>query len=426
MKQLSKHSHKMNAFLAVILALSFGVNLSASNKQEKDFAKNGSPNSKLAWVAYQGFNQSLLDSQKYIYKTDTSFPAAVDRFNGAAAIWCQPIYWDMAMNAYRLAKRTHDKKRQAECKELCKKIYEGNKAQYCQFDFEDNNENTGWFIYDDIMWWTISLARGYELFGEKDYLKYSEASFSRVWYGSARVGDTGSYDAEHGGMYWCWYPIRNPRPNRFDDGKMSCINFPTVVAALTLYNNVPSNRTSSTAKCPQFHTKAQYLDMGKEIYDWGEENLFDSQTGRVADSKHGNGTPDWHTHVYNQATFIGASVLLYKATGEKHYLDNAILATNYTIDNMSAKYGVLPFEAGIEQGIYTAIFSEYIAWLIYDCNQKQYLPFIYNTIATGWNNRDKSRNICGGEYHKLLEKGAKIDSYSASGIPALMLQFANR
>ena len=35
-------------------------------------------------------------------------------------------------------------------------------------------------------------------------LKLSEASFKRVWYGSEKVGDTGSYDKENGGMFWQW------------------------------------------------------------------------------------------------------------------------------------------------------------------------------------------------------------------------------
>lgn len=64
------------------------------------------------WEAYEGFNRNYLDSLKYIYKTDTSFPRAVDRGNGAAAIWCQPIYWDMAMNAYRLARSQKDTERE--------------------------------------------------------------------------------------------------------------------------------------------------------------------------------------------------------------------------------------------------------------------------------------------------------------------------
>ena len=267
------------------------------------------------------------------------------------------------------------------------------------------------------------MARAYELFGVDEYLKLSEESFSRVWYGSKKVGDTGSYDKENGGMFWQWQPIHNPKPNRPGDGKMACINFPTVVAALTLYNNVPKKRKESTEESPKYQTREQYLAKGKEIYEWGVENLLDKKTGRIADSRHGNGNPAWKAHVYNQATFIGASVLLYKATKEKRYLDNAILAADYTVNEMSAKHNLLPFERGIEQGIYTAIFAEYIAMLVYDCGQTQYIPFLKRNIESGWANRDKTRNVCGGEYEKVLPAGAEIDSYSASGIPALMLLF---
>ena len=379
------------------------------------------------WTAYEAFNDNLLDPDKNIYKTSTAYTAATDRNNGAAAIWCQPIYWDMAMNAYKRAKAEGDTERENKYKQLCDDLFAGNKAHYVNFDFDDNNENTGWFIYDDIQWWTITLARAYELFKVEEYRSLAEASFARVWYGSPRVGDTGSYaDPEKnlgGGMFWQWQPIQNPKPNKFGDGKMACINFPTVVAALTLYNNVPENRKESTDKRPDYQTKAQYLAKGKEIYEWGVENLLDKTTGKIADSRHGNGNPAWKAHVYNQATFIGASILLYKATGEKRYLDNAILAADYTVKDMSAEHKVLPFEGGIEQGIYTAIFAEYMAWLVYDCGQTQYLPFLKRTIKTGWANRDKTRNVCGGEYYKKLSEGAEIDSYSASGIPALMLLF---
>ena len=246
---------------------------------------------KEVWMAYDGFNKTFLDSNKYIYKTDTSFEQAVDRGNGAAAIWCQPIYWEMAMNAYKLAKSEKDKSRTKEMRKLCEKIFAGNKAHYAHFDFDDNNENTGWFIYDDIMWWTIALSRAYELFGEEEYLRLAEASFKRVWYGSDKVGDTGSYDEENGGMFWQWQPIRNPNPNKPGDGKMACINFPTVVAALTLYNNVPEGRPEQTGQIPECQSKSQYLAKGKEIYEWGVENLLDQKTGRIADSRHGKGAP---------------------------------------------------------------------------------------------------------------------------------------
>ena len=379
------------------------------------------------WTAYEAFNDYLLDPDKNIYKTSTAYTAATDRNNGAAAIWCQPIYWDMAMNAYKRAKAEGDTERENKYKQLCDDLFAGNKAHYVNFDFDDNNENSGWFIYDDIQWWTITLARAYELFKMEEYRSLAEASFARVWYGSPRVGDTGSYaDPEKnlgGGMFWQWQPIRNPNPNKPGDGKMACINFPTVVAALTLYNNVPEGRPEQTGQIPECQSKRQYLAKGKEVYEWGVENLLDQKTGRVADSRHGKGAPNWKAHVYNQATFIGASVLLYKATGEKRYLDHALLAADYTFNEMSSAEHILPFEHGIEQGIYTAIFAQYIAMLVYDCGQTQYLPYLHRNICSGWSNRDEVRGICGGEYTQALSTDVVVDSYSASGIPALMLLF---
>lgn len=376
------------------------------------------------WLAYDGFNRCFLDKNKYIYKTDTSFPEAVDRWNGAAAIWCQPVYWDMAMNAYKLACRLKDKTREEELKVLCYKIFEGNKAQYVHFDFHDNNENTGWFIYDDIQWWTISLARAYLLFGNQEFLNLAEASFSRVWYGSDKVGDTGSFDEKNGGMFWQWHPIQQPEPNCGEtDGKMACINFPTVVAAMTLSRCVPDNRQPATGRKPLMQSREQYVEKARQIYEWGVNNLFDRKTGKVADSRHGTHEPAWVDHVYNQGTFIGASVLLYQETGEQVYLDNAIAAADYTVGPMSEEYHLLPFEGGIEQGIYTAIFAQYMSLLVYECKQYQYLPFLENTILTGWNNRDRVRTICGGRYEKKLSADERVDSYSASGIPALMLLF---
>ncbi len=392
------------------------------------------------WQAFDAFNKYLLDANKFIYKSDTEQKAAVDRWGGAAAIWCQPTYWDMAMNAYKRAKKEGDTTREIEYKELCEKIFSGNKKHYVNFDFDDSNTNTGWFIYDDIQWWTITLARAYELFKVDEYLTLSEAAFSRVWYGSPRVRDTGSYADPSkdlgGGMFWQWQPIEYADPNKADHGKMSCINFPTVVAAMILYNNIPSGRTvdpsplefknsaNETVYRPAYHTRDFYLEKGKAIYDWGVKNLFDVNNGRVADSKHGSQNPDWTTHVYNQSTFIGASCLLYKVTNDQTYLSNAIKAADYVVNEMSKEHGLLPFETGAEQGIYTAIFAQYMDLLVNDCGQEKYRSFLEHNIATGWSNRDKVRDLCGGEAWVSVKESSKLESYYASGIPALMLLFS--
>ena len=364
-------------------------NPEATSKPSHDSQKEASYKESDVLPAYDSFNKYLLDPERLVYYRDSDRPVEV------GAIWTQAIYWDMAMNAY---KKTKDEK----YLKLVKDIYEGNKRYYADYDWDNGKV---WFIYDDIMWWVISLARGYEITGDTEYLKLSESGFKRVWSGSPVVGDKGSYDPIDGGMYWDW-DHKNPTVQPRGMGKMACINYPTVVAAMTLYN-ITQNE--------------DYLNKAKQIYQWSRFNLFNDRNGRVADSKHGRGNPDWTATVYNQATCIGAAVMLYNETKEEHYLNDAILATNYTRDDMSSPEGILPHEDGEEQGIYTAIFAQYIIRLIEDGNKPEYISWLQKNIETGWKNRDSKRNLTYKDYTIPCPTDRKISCYDASGIPALML-----
>lgn len=341
--------------------------------------------------AYDSFNEHLLHPTRKIYMRDTETSVEV------GAIWTQAIYWDMAMNAF---KRTGSKEHQ----QLVSDIFEGNYKHYDRFNWDNGKV---WFIYDDIMWWVISLARGFELTGNEHYLELSETGFERVWSGSPVVQDGGSYDPVGGGMYWQWNQ-KNPPASKIGDGKMACINYPTVIAAMTLYRNT-NNPT--------------YLARAKEIYDWSSENLFDKETGAVADSKHGDSEPHWKMHVYNQGTCIGAATLLYQETGDERYLQDAVLAADYVKNTLSDAEGILPYRGGEEQGVYTAIFAQYIIRLIEDGKQPQYLPWLRKNIERGWQNRDKARGLTGKDYNRKVSADETVSCYNASGIPALMLVY---
>ena len=62
--------------------------------------------------------------------------------------------------------------------------------------------------------------------GRKNIFDWQKPVLSGYGMAPDKVGDTGSYDEEDGGMFWQWQPIRNPNPNKPGDGKMACINFP--------------------------------------------------------------------------------------------------------------------------------------------------------------------------------------------------------
>ena len=395
------------------------------------------------WKAYEDFNAAFLDkaNSKYIYKADTKQSKADHRGNGyrdndvsgcAAAIWCQAIFYDMVINAYNRAKAEGDDVRMRKYKQLHNNIYNGEKSHYVNFDFDNCNTNNGWFVYDDIMWWTCALARAYETFGSSAFLTYSEKSFCRVWYGSSKVGDDGSYadparfEGKYGGgMFWEWQPINNPKPHKAGDFRSACINFPTVIAACLLHRLVPEGRTPPTSARPARQTKEWYLEKAKEVYAWADKTLVNSN-GRVADGIHG-GDPEYSDHLYNQATYIGASCLLYQLTQEISYLTKAQRAANYVISNMCNSQ-ILKYENGYEQGIYAAIYAQYIKMLIYDCGlsealMKKYLTHIQRNLQKAYTNMDPTRGIQIGNFAKSTSADDVVESYGASGMPALMLMF---
>lgn len=394
------------------------------------------------WKAYDDFNEAFLDraNNKYIYKADTKQPKADHRGNGyrdndetgcAAAIWCQAIMYDMVINAYNRAKGEGDETRMRKFKQLHSNIYKGEKSHYVNFNFHDSNENNGWFIYDDIMWWTCALARAYQTFGVEDYLTYSERSFCRVWYGSAKVGDDGSYadparfpGSAGGGMFWEWQPIAKAKPHKAGDFRSACINFPTIIAACLLHQLVPEGRETPTENRPTKQTKEWYLEKAKEIYAWADGTLVSN--GRVADGIHG-GDPEFSDHLYNQATYIGASCLLYLLTHEINYLTKATKAADYVISNMCTS-NILKYENGYEQGIYAAIYAQYMKILIYDCNlstalMKKYLSHIQRNVQRAYTKMDQTRGIQNGNFAKATGPDDVVESYGASGMPALMLMF---
>jgi predicted alpha-1,6-mannanase (GH76 family) len=322
-----------------------------------------------AMAAYTAFN-------KYFYNPSAKLYYSSTRRDGVAAIWTQAIYWDMAMNVYE---RTKDPAQLT----MINDIYQGNYNQYDGYNW-DNTKT--WFIYDDMMWWVIALARANQLTGNDVYLQKAISGFNRVW--------NGSYDSVNGGMFWDFK----------HSGKNACINYPTVIAAMRLY---------------KITGDAAYLDKAKSIYRWAKANLFDSVNGRVADHKIGNNPPGYEDYTYNQGTAIGAAVMLYKATKDNAYLADAKLAADYTQNKMSINC-ILPAEGDFnEQGVLKAIFAQYIMMLINDGGQTQYLEWVRTNINTGWKNRDIKRGLTYRNYAIPCPTG-NIQSYEASSLVTFM------
>lgn len=346
----------------------------------------------------------LVDSQVYAYTTtaaEEAFDAFQEHFynpntklywnnsdhQNIAAIWTHPIYWNMILDAYE---RTGDMKYY----NLSNDIYQGGYEQYAQYDWDNQ---TVWFVFDDLMWWIISMTRSYLVTGNTAALDTAIEGFDNVY--------NRAYDSVNGGVFWGFGPDGMGRGH-----KNSCINYPTIIAAVRLY---------------QATGDIQYLDFAEELYDWAMINLFNPSTGSVPDLISDQGVQDLTTYTYNQGTMIGAASLLYLETNDITYLNNANLAAQYTRDVMSNSQGILPAEGDWnEQGVMKAIFANYISILIEDCGQTQWLPWIYNNIDTAWSNRDTSRNLMYRDYTVRCSDGM-LQSYEASSAVAFMQVFAS-
>ncbi|NQX38490.1 Glycosyl hydrolase family 76 [Pedobacter steynii] len=325
--------------------------------------------------AFDSFNTAFYDTNRKLYYSKS------DRKDIAEG-WTQAVFWDSAMAAYKRSKSEAHLK-------LVNEIYQGGALAYSNFDWKKVKEING-FIYDDMMWWIISLSRAYELTNDQKYLDVATAGFKYVW--------DNSYDPIDGGMRWSWKV----------DGKNACINYPTVIAAMTLYN---------------ITKKQDYMDKAKNIYTWSRTNLFQTSTGRVADHKVGNNPPGFEDYTYNQGTFIGAAVMLFKATNDQDFLTDAKLAADYTKNKMSDGKGVLPAEGEWnEQGVLKAVFAQYMQMLIVDAGQSQYSEWMHYNINLAWVNRDQKRTLMFRDYKVACPTGV-IQSFEASSGVAFMQLF---
>jgi predicted alpha-1,6-mannanase (GH76 family) len=141
--------------------------------------------------------------------------------------------------------------------------------------------------------------------------------------------------------------------------KNACSNGPAALIAARLYNFYEK------AKFDDGKTGNAYLNEAIKIYAWEKNYLFDRETGAVYDNinKEGRIQKNW-IFTYNVGTFLGAAHELYKITGDRQYLDDAVLASGYVIDRLSLNGGVLSDATSGDGGLFHGIFFRYFVKLV--------------------------------------------------------------
>lgn len=218
-----------------------------------------------------------------------------------------------------------------------------------KFNFAGRKEDAWWNPFvDDMEWMVLTQIRMYESTSDKKYLKKAMQMYDDwIWTQWGPENEAPWY----GGITW---------KTDVEKSKNACSNGPAAIIAARLYNFY--DEAGMKVKKP----RGQYLAEAKKIYHWLKNTLF-QPSGAVADNMARNGEINrkW-IFTYNQGTFLGAAHELYKITGDKQYLADAVKAAEYVMDHMSGNRGVLGNATEGDGGLFHGIFFRYFVKLIND------------------------------------------------------------
>ncbi|WP_068605949.1 glycoside hydrolase family 76 protein [Paenibacillus swuensis] len=296
-------------------------------------------------AAMTAFNSKFYNSQTKWFYANTNR-------NSDQSFWVEAHMWNLVMDAYE---RTNNPAYLTQINDM----YSTLVARHGH-DWTWNTWN------DDIMWWALAATRAYELTGNEMYK--NDAKSNLDW-----VLDTQT-DQELGGGVW------EHNDSHYD--KNSCINFPTVITAVKMSNLLNDN---------------SYLTEAQNIYSWAKSALTDGN-GKVYDAIRTDGTTDMGSSHYNQGTFIGAAVALYEETGIIGYLNDAVAAANWTINNLTTN-NILNFESHVDLQGGKLIFLEYLNKLIIDGGRTEFRQWFVDNAQTAWDHRN-SENLVWGDWNQ--------------------------
>lgn len=213
----------------------------------------------------------------------------------------------------------------------------------------------GNIFYDDNEWVALALIQHYQLTGDPFALSRAEQLFQLFQYG----WDTNPSHPCPGGVYWTqasWSHDRN-----------TISNAPAAEVGLHLY---------------LITHQASYLASAKQMYDWVNSCLL-APNGLYWDhiDLAGNiNTTEWS---YNQGVMLGASVLLFRATGDASYLQRAqqIAQTALNYYGTSGRWYT-------QDVIFNAIFFKNLLQLYAIHADGQYLSAMRAYSATLWQSVD--------------------------------------
>lgn len=210
-------------------------------------------------------------------------------------------------------------------------------------------------LYDDMEWMALAWLRAYQATSEPRYLQAVRVLWEDI--------QTGWNEAMGGGIAWQKSQL---------DYKNTPANAPAVILAARLYRSFGNEED---------------LAWAQKIYDWQRTYLVDPDTGFVWDgmNRTGDGTidKDWE-FTYCQGVFIGASVELYRISGQPSYLEEAMRTFRMVKSRLvQPASGLLPDEGNGDAGLFKGILMRYVAELSLEVTEYPEVPQFLAAQAEG-------------------------------------------
>ncbi|MCG8309161.1 MAG: hypothetical protein MI975_17345 [Cytophagales bacterium] len=246
-------------------------------------------------------------------------------------------------------------------------------------------------FYDDMEWNALAMLRAYNATDDEKF----KSAVDLVW----NDIKTGWNSNANGGIAWKKDQLYS---------KNACSNGPASILAARLYR--------------QFGN-VDDKEWALKIYAWEKEYLFNLANGAVYDninSNTGKIQTDW-IFSYNQGTFLGSALELYDITGEKSYLNDAIKAADYTLNNLvNSNNQVLKDNGSGDGGLFNGIFIRYFTQLILhedlpEATRKRYIIFMKHNAETLWTEGVKKQNVLFGTFWGNPPSGATDLTVQSSG-----------
>jgi len=324
--------------LPLIASLLFA---SFSCQKEADQENSDTNNPQIDWtLAANSSSQALINQ---FWNADGKYFNTNNNGDNSFQYWPQAHALDVLIDAYE---RTNDQN----YRNYFDQWFEGVKIK--------NGNTFQNDYYDDMEWNALAILRAYDVTKDE---KFKNAAL-QIW----EYIKLGWNENAGGGITW---------KKGMEYSKNACSNGPACILAARLYQEFGDESNKEWAL---------------KIYNWEKSTLFNANNGIVYDNINSEtGKIQEWIFTYNEGTFIGSAVELFKIFNEKAYLNDAVLAADYTISTL-VDNSILKSEGTGDGGLFKGIFIRYFTQLIQQNRldataKKRYLQFIKHNAETLWN-----------------------------------------